>query len=71
MTECRTLLLPGWLDSGPAHWQSRWEALYGWRRVTQSDWVWPKRGDWMARLEEVGVGQLFTKPTGEIGRAHV
>ena len=53
MTECRTLLLPGWLDSGPAHWQSRWEALYGWRRVTQSDWVWPKRGDWMARLEEV------------------
>jgi uncharacterized protein len=21
--------------------------------VTQSDWLWPKRGDWMARLEEV------------------
>jgi len=53
MTGCRVLLLPGWLDSGPAHWQSRWEQLYGWRRVEQSDWVWPKRGDWMARLEEV------------------
>jgi uncharacterized protein len=49
----RVLLLPGWLDSAPAHWQSRWERLHGYRRVTQSDWLWPKRGDWMARLEEV------------------
>ena len=50
---CRVLLLPGWLDSGPSHWQSRWEQAHGHRRVTQSDWLWPKRGDWMARLEEV------------------
>lgn len=49
----RVLLLPGWLDSGPDHWQSRWEALHGDQRVVQSDWLWPKRGDWMARLEEV------------------
>lgn len=49
----RVLLLPGWLDSGPTHWQSRWEALYGDRRVVQADWEWPRRGDWMARLEEV------------------
>jgi predicted alpha/beta hydrolase family esterase len=53
MTACRVLLLPGWLDSDPGHWQSRWERLHGWHRVTQSDWLWPKRGDWMARLEEV------------------
>ena len=53
MTECRILLLPGWLDSDPVHWQSRWERLHGWRRVEQSDWLWPKRGDWMARLDEV------------------
>ena len=53
MTECRVLLLPGWLDSDAAHWQSRWERRHGWRRVTQSDWLWPRRGDWMARLEEV------------------
>lgn len=45
-------LLPGWLDSGPAHWQSRWEALHGHRRVQQDDWLWPRRGDWMVRLEE-------------------
>lgn len=49
----RVLLLPGWLDSGPTHWQSRWEALHGDRRVQQDDWQWPKRGDWMARLDEV------------------
>jgi predicted alpha/beta hydrolase family esterase len=49
----RVLLLPGWLDSGPGHWQTLWEARHGDRRVQQSDWLWPKRGDWMARLEEV------------------
>ncbi len=49
----RVLTLPGWLDSGPDHWQSRWEALYGFQRVRQADWTWPRRGDWMARLEEV------------------
>lgn len=49
----RVLLLPGWLDSGPDHWQSRWEAAHGFQRVVQADWIWPRRGDWMARLEEV------------------
>lgn len=49
----RILTLPGWLSSGPAHWQSRWETLYGDQRVQQDDWEWPRRGDWMARLEEV------------------
>lgn len=47
------LLLPGWLDSGPGHWQTRWETHHGDRRVVQDDWQWPRRGDWMARLEEV------------------
>lgn len=49
----RHLLLPGWMDSGPTHWQSRWEAIYGDQRVVQADWAWPRRGDWMARLDEV------------------
>jgi len=47
------LLLPGWQDSGPEHWQSRWQRSQGWQRVQQDDWFWPRRGDWMARLEEV------------------
>lgn len=46
-------LLPGWLDSGPGHWQTLWEQLHGDRRVVQHDWHWPLRGDWVARLEEV------------------
>jgi predicted alpha/beta hydrolase family esterase len=49
----RVLILPGWQNSGPGHWQSRWEALYGFVRVEQADWDWPRRGDWMARLDEV------------------
>ena len=49
----RVLLLPGWLNSDPAHWQSHWERLHGHHRVEQDDWTWPRRGDWMARLDEV------------------
>jgi predicted alpha/beta hydrolase family esterase len=47
------LILPGWQNSGPAHWQSRWETLHGMERVEQHDWMRPLRGDWIARLEEV------------------
>ena len=53
MTNPRILLLPGWQDSGPGHWQTRWEQGQGFERVQQDDWVWPRRGDWMARLEDM------------------
>jgi uncharacterized protein len=46
------LHLPGWQNSGPSHWQSRWEALHGHVRVEQTDWLHPLRGDWMVQLEE-------------------
>ena len=52
------LLLPGWLNSGPEHWQSRWETAHGYTRVEQNDWIWPLRGDWMARLDEVLQAQV-------------
>jgi predicted alpha/beta hydrolase family esterase len=51
-TLLRCLLLPGWRGSGPTHWQSRWELRHGCERVQQSDWEWPRRGDWMARLDD-------------------
>ncbi len=57
----RVLTLPGWQGSGPAHWQSRWEALHGDVRVEQHDWHWPRRGDWMARLDEV-LGDADARP---------
>ena len=50
------LILPGWQNSGPEHWQSRWESLHGYQRVDQHDWMTPKRGDWIARLEDVLLG---------------
>lgn len=52
MANPRVLILPGWQDSGPGHWQTRWETRHGDLRVVQDDWHWPKRGDWMARLDE-------------------
>ncbi len=48
----RVLLLPGWQNSGPGHWQTLWQARHGDSRVQQADWFWPRRGDWMAQLEE-------------------
>ncbi|MDO9158894.1 MAG: alpha/beta fold hydrolase [Burkholderiaceae bacterium] len=50
--DVRILSLPGWQSSGPAHWQSRWEALHGHQRVHQHDWMRPLRGDWLIQLEE-------------------
>jgi uncharacterized protein len=47
------LILPGWENSGPRHWQSLWEERHGYRRVEQHDWMRPLRGDWVARLEDV------------------
>ncbi|MFF2075834.1 RBBP9/YdeN family alpha/beta hydrolase [Kitasatospora sp. NPDC058162] len=47
------LVLPGYQDSGPAHWQSRWEAAEpdAFRRVEQADWDRPERPDWVARVD--------------------
>lgn len=55
-TTLRVLHLPGWQGSGPDHWQSVWERLHGDTHVEQADWLRPRRGDWMARLEEVLLG---------------
>jgi uncharacterized protein len=46
-----TLIVPGWRDSGPGHWQSRWaEQLPGARRIVQDDWVSPTRAAWVGAL---------------------
>jgi len=51
------LILPGWQNSGPDHWQSLWEAAHGFTRVEQHDWLRPLRGDWIARLEDLVLAQ--------------
>jgi predicted alpha/beta hydrolase family esterase len=47
------LLLPGWQGSGPDHWQMRWATEHGYSVVEQNDWLRPRQGDWLARLDEV------------------
>jgi predicted alpha/beta hydrolase family esterase len=45
------IIVPGWRDSGPGHWQSLWaERLAGARRVVQDDWITPTRAAWVGSL---------------------
>ena len=45
------LIVPGWSNSGPDHWQSRWQRnLKTARRVEQDDWLLPDREAWVAQI---------------------
>lgn len=46
-----TLILPGYGNSGPGHWQSLWQAEAGFARVEQENWDYPDREAWVARLD--------------------
>lgn len=47
----RIIIVPGWRDSGPGHWQSLWaEQLPGAVRVHQDDWLTPSRSAWVAAI---------------------
>ena len=47
------LIVPGLNDSGPAHWQTWWQATEsGTLRVVQDDWQQPDLGRWSARVAE-------------------
>ncbi|MEK9159807.1 MAG: alpha/beta fold hydrolase [Patescibacteria group bacterium] len=47
------LILPGWQDSGPEHWQSLWLAKFpNAVKVEQADWMNPKKDDWVATLND-------------------
>ncbi len=61
VSEVDILIIPGYTNSGPDHWQTRWEAkLSTARRVEQAEWSKPVREDWVARVvEEVNAS---TKP---------
>ncbi|MGQ3671939.1 RBBP9/YdeN family alpha/beta hydrolase [Xanthobacter sp. TB0136] len=50
-SEATILIAPGWNDSGPDHWQSRWqEKLSTARRVEQKDFSRPDLADWTDQL---------------------
>jgi len=45
------LIVPGWGDSGPEHWQTLWErANPDFRRVIQGDWLYPVCAEWVETL---------------------
>lgn len=53
LEELDVLVLPGWKNSGPAHWQSHWEDKFPeWQRVQQGNWTHPQKADWVATLDE-------------------
>ena len=53
MSSPTVVIVPGWRNSGPDHWQSQWaQRLPKALRVEQDDWVAPLKGPWVARLSE-------------------
>ena len=49
----RVLLVPGLNNSGPDHWQSRWQQMYpSFERVEQVNWEVPDLFAWSDRLEQ-------------------
>lgn len=52
------VIVPGWRDSAPGHWQSLWaETLPGAARVQQDDWLAPLRMAWVAGISRVVLAQ--------------
>lgn len=51
--EFQVILVPGLHDSGPDHWQSRWQRAHPefWR-VRQADWSDPDLPAWAARVDD-------------------
>lgn len=70
------LVLPGIGDSGPQHWQSRWEARNpAFRRVLQRDWDHPVCAEWSATLEQAAAASgadivLVAHSLGSLLAAH-
>lgn len=55
----KKLILPGWQNSGPDHWQTKWEQLdTSFTRVQQDDWDRPDFAAWSERLDS-----QLTEPT--------
>jgi len=49
----RFLIIPGFTNSGPRHWQTLWEKhLHNARRVQMPDWDHPDRDEWVHALDD-------------------
>lgn len=48
----RVLVVPGWNNSGPEHWQTRWQQEFpAIERVEQGNWAAPDPDDWVRNLD--------------------
>ena len=71
------IIVPGWQDSGPGHWQTFWaQTLPNVQRVHQDNWMTPKRRAWVERLTETilavpGPVVLAAHSLGCIATAHL
>ena len=71
------VIVPGWRNSGPGHWQTLWEQqIPGAVRVLQDDWITPTRNAWVASitrtiLEQPGPVVIAAHSLGCIATAHL
>jgi hypothetical protein len=71
------IIVPGWRDSGPGHWQSLWaDQLPGSVRAQQDDWITPSRSAWVASisrtiLEQSGPVVIAAHSLGCIAVTHL
>lgn len=70
MKEQRVLVLPGYLNSGPGHWQTRWEEAHAnFTRVQMPDWNHPECDAWCRALE-AAVGEATAAGSRVLLAAH-
>ena len=61
VSEAEILIVPGYTNSGPDHWQTRWQSkLSTARRVEQADWYKPSRHVWADEI--VKAVRFATRP---------
>ena len=77
MIPVRFIIVPGWRDSGPGHWQSLWaQQLPGALRVQQDDWITPNRKAWVESIARTILAQdgqvvVVAHSLGCIATAHL
>lgn len=75
--DLRVLIVPGWRDSDPGHWQTLWADRYANAvRVQQDNWLTPARAAWVSSitrtiLEQPGPVVVAAHSLGSIAITHL